>query len=375
MLGLRKVLQKELILAAKPAIMAAFEFAKDFSKARAGDKRGDDFIEKTEFEPFLVALAQRLDYWEVFSKAEGQGDGKIDLKEFLSATKTIEKWAGSMADPEQEFKNLDKNGGGQILFREFCEWSVRKHLEFEKSGGAPAVKPEAAQVKVEEPEEPPARTIINPYAGSKRTGSLALTDTRAAAANREGKDGPKIPASKQEVSINLKNNLVNIQDRKNFVKKHLAKFEVSDNLLINKLVNGEKLVLYRLIGHPEFEPARAPLFTLDQVEEAKIAIAEERRAQVKAGNAKYPSSTPSDAASAATPAPKSLRDDIRQVLKTGPRVYRKDAIVSSNIRWGIGNKCWNCEGYRYVILFYQRSKADIWFHKEESSAHMPASIV
>ena len=78
-----------------------------------------------------------------------------------------------------------------------------------------------------------------------------------------------------------------MQDRKNFAKKHLAKFEISDDLLINKLINGGKLILSRLIGHPEFEPARAPLFTLDQVEEAKIAIAEERRAQIKAGNAKY----------------------------------------------------------------------------------------
>lgn len=56
-MGLRKVLRQELIAAAKPAIKGAFEFAKDYSKARAGDKHGDDFIEKKEFEAFLVALA------------------------------------------------------------------------------------------------------------------------------------------------------------------------------------------------------------------------------------------------------------------------------------------------------------------------------
>ena len=44
-------------MAAKPAIKGAFEFAKDYSKAKAGDKYGDDFIEKKEFEVFLMALA------------------------------------------------------------------------------------------------------------------------------------------------------------------------------------------------------------------------------------------------------------------------------------------------------------------------------
>ena len=53
-MGLRKVLRQELIVAAKPAIKGAFEFAKDYSKARAGDKYGDDFIEKKEFDSKYV---------------------------------------------------------------------------------------------------------------------------------------------------------------------------------------------------------------------------------------------------------------------------------------------------------------------------------
>ena len=126
--------------------------------------------------------------------------------------------------------------------------------------------------------------------------------------------------------------------------------EVSDGALANKLLNGEKLILSRLIGHPELEPVRAPLFTRRQIEEAKIAIAEEKEAQRKAGN-KY-SGTPGGAATpAATPTPTakskvnplvSIRNEIRQTFKTGPRHYQKDPALSNNIRWSIGDKCWNC---------------------------------
>lgn len=209
-MGLRKVLRQELIAAAKPAIKRAFEFAKDYSKARAGDKHGDDFIEKKEFEAFLVALAQSLEYWHVFRRVESQGDDRIDLKEFLSARKTIEKWIGGMIDPEQEFQNLDTNGGGQILFREFCDWSFRRHMEWLKAGAPPVIEPEAASPIPEEQEEPPIREIINPYAQSEAVGSFALADQETVVMNVEAKDGLKQPMPKQLVRHNLKSNLVNL---------------------------------------------------------------------------------------------------------------------------------------------------------------------
>jgi hypothetical protein len=32
---------------------------------------------------------------------------------------------------ELEFRNIDSNGGGQILFDEFCDWSCKKNLDIE----------------------------------------------------------------------------------------------------------------------------------------------------------------------------------------------------------------------------------------------------
>ena len=32
---------------------------------------------------------------------------------------------------DKEFDIIDENGGGQILFDEFCEWAIRKGLDLE----------------------------------------------------------------------------------------------------------------------------------------------------------------------------------------------------------------------------------------------------
>jgi len=37
----------------------------------------------------------------------------------------IELWVGPI-EPEKEFKSIDTNGGGWILFDEFCDWSIKK---------------------------------------------------------------------------------------------------------------------------------------------------------------------------------------------------------------------------------------------------------
>ena len=52
--GLRDVIQNDTLFKAKPAIMRAFQSAKNHSKGTS--KYGDDYIEKREFRTFLVAL-------------------------------------------------------------------------------------------------------------------------------------------------------------------------------------------------------------------------------------------------------------------------------------------------------------------------------
>lgn len=54
--GLRDVIKSEALLEAKPAIMRAFQFAKDSVPGKKNDKYADDYIQKSEFRTFLVAL-------------------------------------------------------------------------------------------------------------------------------------------------------------------------------------------------------------------------------------------------------------------------------------------------------------------------------
>ena len=35
-------------------------------------------------------------------------------------------------DIDREFRKIDRNGGGFILFDEFCEWAIKKNLAIEK---------------------------------------------------------------------------------------------------------------------------------------------------------------------------------------------------------------------------------------------------
>ena len=41
----------------------------------------------------------------------------------------METWVGTIADMEAEFKIIDVNGGGKILFDEFCNWAIKKSLD------------------------------------------------------------------------------------------------------------------------------------------------------------------------------------------------------------------------------------------------------
>jgi Ca2+-binding EF-hand superfamily protein len=129
--GIRHAIGLSQVFDAKPAIMRAFQYAKDSSASKRTDGLGDDFVEWREFRTFLVALRQRFEYWAAFCAIDTDGDRRINLAEFTSAKELIEKWVGPIPDAEATFQEIDANGGGQILFDEFCEWSLAKNLDLD----------------------------------------------------------------------------------------------------------------------------------------------------------------------------------------------------------------------------------------------------
>jgi hypothetical protein len=52
-------------------------------------------------------------------------DRRIDLAEFQAGLSYV-GMSLSAAEAEAEFKSIDKNGGGIVLFDEFCLWYAEK---------------------------------------------------------------------------------------------------------------------------------------------------------------------------------------------------------------------------------------------------------
>lgn len=127
--AIRDVLQIDEMFDAKPAIMRAFQIAKDSKRSKRGEV-GDDYIELREFKFFLLSLRQYFEYWQAFSRVDADNDRRINLVEFVDNKEKIEKWVGPI-DAEEEFKAIDTNGGGIILFDEFCKWAITRSLDLE----------------------------------------------------------------------------------------------------------------------------------------------------------------------------------------------------------------------------------------------------
>ena len=104
------------ILNNKPAMMRAYKNT---------THGGNDYVEKNEFISLLRNLFVYNRLWEVFQAIDTGNDRRIDLDEFKSG---IGQLGLTYSEEEvlNEFKSIDANGGGQILFAEFCSWVAKK---------------------------------------------------------------------------------------------------------------------------------------------------------------------------------------------------------------------------------------------------------
>jgi Ca2+-binding EF-hand superfamily protein len=127
--GIRDVLNMQDIFEIKPVIMRAYQAARNTGKTRT--KHSEDYVERNEFRVFLVYLRQYFEYWEMFERIDQNNDRKVTLSEFKHAVPTMEKWGVKISSPEANFAEVDANGGGVILFDEFCHWAIKKSLDLE----------------------------------------------------------------------------------------------------------------------------------------------------------------------------------------------------------------------------------------------------
>lgn len=98
----------------KPALMRAYK-----ATIKAGD--GDDWVQKREFKSLLGNLFYFNKIFWIFDHVDGDKDRRLTFEEF--------KWClhacgakVSDAEARQHFSKVDVNGGGIILFDEFCKF-------------------------------------------------------------------------------------------------------------------------------------------------------------------------------------------------------------------------------------------------------------
>jgi Ca2+-binding EF-hand superfamily protein len=95
----------------KPALMRAYH---------ACDRNGNGFITKAEFKNFFGYLDYFCKLWAKFSLMDDDGDRRISFEEMKRHSQEI--FGRKLSDDAAAvmFNSMDRNGGGKVLFYEFC---------------------------------------------------------------------------------------------------------------------------------------------------------------------------------------------------------------------------------------------------------------
>jgi len=102
----------------KPALMRAY-------KATIKTGNDDDWVQKKEFKTLLGNLIYFNKIFWLFDNVDGDKDRRLTEKEFKWCLACLgEKM--SDAEATAEFRRVDRNGGGIILFDEFCKYVTSK---------------------------------------------------------------------------------------------------------------------------------------------------------------------------------------------------------------------------------------------------------
>ena len=110
------------VVDAQRVILRAFEKAKGASPDQS--RLGNDFVSQREFRLLLLYLRNYYELHQAFERLDTNQDQQISRQEFVSKLPLLAKWGITVAraDADREFDAIDVNGGGVLLFDEFCAW-------------------------------------------------------------------------------------------------------------------------------------------------------------------------------------------------------------------------------------------------------------
>ncbi len=100
---------------------------------KAADRNDDGFIKRREFRLLLKYIIYFDEMWAKFDEIDRDHDHRLTPAEFAQgcAMMGIQLTRSAAA---AEFAAMDENGGGFILFDEFCHWCARRQVPVEGEG-------------------------------------------------------------------------------------------------------------------------------------------------------------------------------------------------------------------------------------------------
>jgi Ca2+-binding EF-hand superfamily protein len=104
----------------KPAIMRAY---------KAVDANGDGYVTKREFPNLISTLERYLEVFQIFKSLDVDGDKRISFVEFKKGYEILEIPIQSEKELKDLFEKMDANGGGYILFGEFCSFMAEQRAK------------------------------------------------------------------------------------------------------------------------------------------------------------------------------------------------------------------------------------------------------
>jgi len=125
--AMRDVLGLEDLYDCKPAMLRAFNAAKEVGKEKKS-KLAKDFVTRSEFRILLEYLRKYFELFVMFDWMDEDNDRRLSEKEFVAAGKKLAAWGVKATDLPAEFKKMDANHGGFVLFEEFCHWAIPQNL-------------------------------------------------------------------------------------------------------------------------------------------------------------------------------------------------------------------------------------------------------
>jgi len=108
----------------QPILIRAYNAAKTLQKK----EKDDEFVEFIEFRMLLCYIYHYFELMVMFDEIDASDDRRVTIEEFKKAVPLVEKWGLKVSDPEATFKKMDSNGGGVVLFEEFCDFGTKQKL-------------------------------------------------------------------------------------------------------------------------------------------------------------------------------------------------------------------------------------------------------